>query len=123
MRVIIAGSRTLDDPQMVCAAIAASGFDVTEVVCGCAQGVDIRGYFWSVQNDIPCTKFPADWRKHGKAAGPIRNRKMAEYADALIAVWDGKSRGTRHMIEVALRLGLKVFVHQTNKVHPKRSGP
>ena len=55
-------------------------------------------------------RFPADWGKYGKKAGIIRNRAMAEYADALLAYWDGKSSGTRNMIEIARELGLKVGV-------------
>jgi hypothetical protein len=54
--------------------------------------------------------FPADWKTHGKAAGPIRNRQMAKNAEALIALWDGNSRGTKNMIETATKLGLKVYV-------------
>jgi len=54
--------------------------------------------------------YPADWNRHGRAAGPIRNEKMAEVSDALIAFLDGKSRGTRSMIEIARRKGLQVAV-------------
>lgn len=54
--------------------------------------------------------FPADWNKHGKAAGPILNAEMAEVADALIAFWDGKSRGTANMIQLAKDKGLKVAI-------------
>ena len=54
--------------------------------------------------------YPADWERHGRAAGPIRNEEMAEVSDALIAFWDGKSRGTKSMIEIARRKGLQVAV-------------
>ena len=54
--------------------------------------------------------YPADWERHGRAAGPIRNEEMAEVSDALIAFWDGKSRGTKSMIEIAMRKGLQVAV-------------
>ena len=54
--------------------------------------------------------FPADWDKYGKRAGYLRNVQMAEYADALLAFWDGESRGTKNMIDEALSRGLKVGV-------------
>lgn len=57
-------------------------------------------------------EFPADWNAHGKAAGPIRNQQMAQEADVLIAFWDGKSRGTKDMIEKATRAGLDMHVYR-----------
>ena len=59
---------------------------------------------------IPVRQFKAEWRKFGKQAGVLRNIDMAHYANALIAVWDGKSPGTMNMINVARRRGLEVFV-------------
>lgn len=113
MKVIIAGGRDITDPALVFEAIRASGFEIGEVVSGGAKGVDSIGEDWAIANGRPIKWFHADWTKHGRAAGPIRNRQMAEYADALIAVWDGKSRGTKNMIEEATRRGLKVYVHPT----------
>lgn len=110
MKTIIAGSRHITDPTPVRKAIEASKFEITEVVSGMAAGVDTIGVRLATQSDIPVAKFPPDWRKFGKRAGPIRNQQMADYADALIAVWDGRSRGTRDMIGKARRGGLRVFV-------------
>lgn len=109
MKVIIAGSRTITDARLVEDAIRLSGFDITEVVCGCAEGVDKLGEAWAVYNQIPVARFPADWGKHGKAAGPIRNEQMAEYADALVCVWDGVSRGSLNMIRCAHRAGIPTY--------------
>ena len=112
MKTIIAGSRTLTDSHQVVEAIRSSGFTITEVVSGgCPTGADHYGELWAALNAVPLRRFPADWNTHGKAAGPIRNAQMAGYADALIAVWDGKSRGTKNMIELARKNGLKVYVH------------
>lgn len=111
MKTIIAGMRDFHDYNSLLIAVARSGRVITEVVSGCAKGVDALGEKWGHDHCVPVKKFPADWDKHGKAAGPIRNRQMAEYADALIAIWDGKSRGTKNMIETATKLRLAVYVH------------
>lgn len=98
MKVIIAGSRSVMDSDIVLKAISKSGFEITEVVSGMATGVDRIGAWWAASKRLPLKKFHPDWSL-GRKAGPIRNQEMAQYADALIAVWDGKSRGTKHMIE------------------------
>lgn len=113
MKVIVAGSRDITDIEKVANAIELSGFQVTEVVSGTARGVDLLGENWARYKDIPVKRFPADWDKHGKAAGMIRNAQMAEYADALVAVWDGLSRGTKNMIETMRKTGKPYFVGYT----------
>lgn len=127
MKTIIAGSRKIDveaDNQEeyerlqkelfvkeLADAVKDIDFEITEVVCGMAKGADLTGKDWAEENDIPVAKFPAKWKQFGNSAGPQRNIEMARYADALIALWDGSSRGTRHMIKVARMQGLKVHVH------------
>ena len=110
MKTIIAGSRGIDDYSVVKAAIAFSGFEITEVVSGGANGVDKLGERWAKDNGVPITRFIPDW-SIGKSAGIRRNEKMARYADCVICIWDGVSPGTKHMMQFAKRLGLKVFVH------------
>jgi hypothetical protein len=114
MKVIIAGSRSCLEHGHVHNAIEDSGFemDITEVVSGTARGVDQMGERWAIANRIPIRRFPADWEKHGRSAGFRRNIQMADYADALIAVWDGQSHGTQHMIRIAQEAGLRVFVYR-----------
>jgi glycerophosphoryl diester phosphodiesterase len=73
--------------------------------------VDRLGETYAVRNKLPIAKFPADWDKWGKPAGYIRNKEMAQYADALVAVWNGESKGTKHMIDLAKEQGLKVHIH------------
>lgn len=114
MRVIVAGSRTIRDRVLVDKAIKDSGFEITELVSGCAQGVDQLGEWWANRNKIPIRKFPAVWSM-GRSAGIQRNIQMANYAEALIAVWDGTSRGTKHMIDEARKRGLKVYVALARK--------
>lgn len=111
MKTIIAGSRTVTDPMVVEDAIRKSGFHITEVVSGGCQGVDLIGEGWASENSLHVHRFPADWSTYGLSAGPRRNATMAEHADALIAVWDGVSRGTKNMIQEARKRGLKVYIH------------
>jgi hypothetical protein len=126
VKVIIAGSRDITDMAVLLAALGASPWAdsddcllydgaMTEVVSGTARGVDTLAIEWAVINWFPWKEFPADWERHGKAAGYIRNRQMAEYADALLAIWDGKSRGTKNMIETMEKLGKPVYVYRTDQ--------
>lgn len=103
-KVVVAGSRNITDYQVICQEIAASKYNITELVSGTASGVDSLGEKWAIDRLIPVKRFPADWKKNGKAAGPIRNKEMAEYCDMAIIIWDGESRGTKNMIEQMNRL-------------------
>lgn len=112
MKVIIAGSRDITDYDFLLTAIVKSGFPISEVVSGTARGADRLGERYAADCKLSIAKFPAQWDVYGKSAGYIRNSEMAQYADALIALWDGQSRGTMHMIDLARRQQLKVFVAQ-----------
>lgn len=121
MRVIIAGSRNIHNYDDVIKGIFLALWywkktyeDVSEVVSGNARGVDLLGVKWAIRNNIKYTLYPAHWNRYGKRAGYVRNTKMAENAEALIAIWDGESKGTKHMIDIAKRKGLKVFVYEIN---------
>lgn len=111
MKVIIAGTRAITDPEEVWIAAKNSAFYITEIVCGMADGPDLNGRDFGMTIGVPVKEFPADWKKYKKAAGPIRNRQMGDYADALIAIWDGESRGTKHMIEYMRALDKPVEIH------------
>lgn len=108
MKVIIAGSRSITNYELVKQAILNCPFKITEIVSGCAKGVDTLGEVVALELKIPVMKFPADWDKHGRAAGPIRNERMGDYADALIAVHNN-SKGTQHMIRYMKRLKKRVY--------------
>lgn len=110
MKVIIAGSRHITQYYCLLLAVEEAEFCITEIVSGGARGVDALGERLAQDINCPLKIFPAKWEEHGKRAGPLRNIEMADYADALVALWDGKSRGTKHMIEEADRLGLRVHV-------------
>ena len=114
MKVIIAGGRDFKDYDLLtrkCDDILkeVDHLDL-EIVSGGARGADYLGELYAQVQSLPLKIFPADWDTHGKAAGPIRNTQMAEYADALIAFWDGRSRGTKHMIDTATKNNLNVRV-------------
>jgi hypothetical protein len=110
MKVIIAGMRDFFDYEVVKKVIKESGYPITEVVCGCAAGVDSLGERWAKENNIPISRFPADWNKHGRAAGPIRNQEMAVEGDKLIVVWDGESRGTGDMVRRMKKMNKDVYI-------------
>jgi hypothetical protein len=111
MRTIIAGSRSCDNPQELLDAIAACGWRPSVVLSGRARGADTLGEQWAADNGIPCEHFTAYWEFAGRRAGYARNERMAASAEALIALWDNNSPGTGHMIDIANRRGLRVYVH------------
>lgn len=112
MRLIIAGGRAYQLTETDIALLdelRLSRFvaPIEEVVSGMAHGADKCGEDWARSHNIPVKHFPADWKTHGKAAGPIRNKQMAEYADA-VALFPG-GRGTQNMYEEAKRAGLEIY--------------
>jgi hypothetical protein len=112
MRVIIAGSRGFNDYVKlsgVCDFLLQDQTDI-EIVSGTAYGADQLGERYAKERGYPVKQFPADWVRHKKAAGYIRNEEMAEYGDMLIAFWDGESKGTKHMINLAIEHGLKLSI-------------
>lgn len=110
MKVIIAGGRDYDNYEVLLAAVEESQFDITTVVSGGAKGADALGERYANEMKKSLLVFEADWKTYGRGAGSVRNKKMAENADALIAIWNGESRGTKHMIETATKKGLLVYV-------------
>lgn len=110
MKLIIAGSRhILVSNEEIKALLNHYGLNPSEIVSGTARGVDQCGETYAHTNGIAVAEFPADWNKHGKAAGPIRNQQMAHYADALLIIWDGKSSGSGHMKSYMTKLGKPVY--------------
>lgn len=119
-RVIIAGTRDFSDYQFLrqkCDAILSSKRQDSNIVIisGTARGADRLGERYARERGYKIERYPADWDNDGHAAGPVRNTRMADNADALIAFWDGRSRGTKNMIETARAKGLAIRVINTNK--------
>lgn len=80
------------------------------IISGGARGADTLGEKYAQDEGFSLEVFPANWNKFGKSAGFRRNEQMAEVADALIAFWDGKSHGTKHMIEIMENKNLLVKI-------------
>lgn len=116
MKLIIAGSRNVPNDKVVeriiNRVVGMYDWNVTEVVSGTARGVDRIGEEWAEDHNIPVTRFPAEWGRYGKSAGYIRNYAMASYGDVLLAIWDGESKGTQNMIELADKNGIKFHVER-----------
>jgi len=110
VKTIIAGSRTFNCFEEMKYILDNSLWQITEVVSGTARGADLLGGAWAKINNIDIKRFPASWDKYGKYAGYRRNEDMAKYADALIAFHDGDSKGTQHMIDLANKYKLHIFI-------------
>jgi hypothetical protein len=132
VKLIIAGSRGITDYAFLKHLIVDSGLWKTykhdlEIVCGMALhwkwkndpligGVDRLGYDFAKKNKLKLHPFKPDWGKHGNSAGHIRNRAMGDFADGLLALWDGESPGTKGMIEYARSKGLLVWAYKCSVI-------
>lgn len=114
IHLIIAGSRGFPKATADRYLMQLDADRIAEVVSGTCRGPDMWGEEWAAERGIPIKRMPADWARLGRRAGPERNRRMLDYArgmgGGLLVFWDGSSRGTRHIIEEALKLGMVVRV-------------
>lgn len=111
MKLIIAGSRSFDNYELLKDSLLKDfQNNLTEIVSGTARGADKLGERYALEFNIPITYFKPDWELHRKSAGYIRNEQMAAYADSCICFWDGVSKGTKHMINLAKKYKLKLKV-------------
>ena len=115
LKVIIAGGRDFTDTQYAADSLVKLVEenmlpDTFTVISGNANGADKVGEYLAKLWDLPLEIYPADWNQHGKSAGYIRNNQMANIADALVAFWDEKSKGTAHMINTMKQQHKSVFV-------------
>lgn len=112
MKVIIAGCRNFNDYDLLkvkCEKILQFQRDI-EIVSGTSNGADKLGEKYAKERNYKLSLFPANWDKYKKSAGYKRNEDMAKYADALIAFWDGNSKGTEHMINLVKSYNLKIRI-------------
>lgn len=114
MKLIVAGGRDFDNydklKQELDALTSTIKDSSVEIVCGMARGADSLGERYAKENNLPIKYFPANWNSNGKSAGYIRNEEMARYATHLVAFWDGESKGTKHMINLAEKYDLVVDI-------------
>lgn len=117
MRVLVCGSRDFNDYKKLEEELDEwrfkdQGREYTSLIHGAARGADRLAGIYGKSLGIPVLSFPADWNKHGRAAGPIRNEQMLSEGkpDIVFAFWDGKSIGTKHMIDISRKAGVRVKV-------------
>jgi hypothetical protein len=110
MFLIIAGSRNFHHAPTLELAMQEFQLHPEVILHGAARGVDTLAQKYAEAHCISVVAFPAQWDRYGKSAGPIRNNLMAARGDALLALWDGSSPGTRHMILAAAQRGLPIFI-------------
>jgi hypothetical protein len=122
VRIIIAGSRTFNDYKLLKESIYNIFKDKhikrndVRIISGTANGADKLGERYAQEFGLKLTKMSARWNEYGKSAGYVRNAEMAKYAveddniGVLVAFWDGVSKGTKHMIDLANRYGLEVHI-------------
>ena len=117
MRICIAGGRDFADYDVLVKVVDQVIEEIPPpiiIISGKAKGADSLGERYAKEHDLEVLLYPADWKKHGKGAGPIRNAKMAEEADMLIAFWDGSSKGTKNMIGQIQKRGKQYKVFSYN---------
>ncbi len=107
--VIIAGSRNFNDYDLLkskCLYYLQNKLSNITIISGIANGADKLGERFAKEYNLSIKQYPADWNKYGKSAGYLRNIEMAENAHAVIVFWDGKSKGTKHMIDISKKYNL-----------------
>ncbi len=110
MRLAIVGSRNFTDPERLSRTVDKVQGDITLIVSGGARGADTLAEYYAKKKSIPYLIFPADWDKHGKKAGILRNQDIVDNADAMIAFLAPESKGTRDSIKRAQKKGIPVHI-------------
>ena len=114
MKIVIAGSRSFHDYQLLCQTLARERHRITQVLTGGARGAEQLGYRWASKHAVKHQLFRADWERFGKSAGVRRNHQMAQAGDMLLVFWDGQSPGTAHMVQCMQQLGKPCVIVRTD---------
>jgi hypothetical protein len=111
MKIIVAGSRNITNKNSIFSVLEGTKFNITELVSGGARGVDSIAEDWAQLKGISIRRFLPNYNTNNPRYAPLlRNVAMADYADGLIAIWDGQSKGTLHMINTMDKLGKTVEI-------------
>lgn len=110
MRLAVVGSRTFSDTKLAHKILDEYKSLISQIVSGGAAGADTIGEKWAKSNNISTNIIYPEWDKYGKRAGYIRNMLIVDASDAILAFWDGKSKGTKHTIDYAMKLGKAVRI-------------
>jgi ribA/ribD-fused uncharacterized protein len=124
IKLIVAGSREFDDYMLMKELLSNFKDNLGtnfEIVSGTANGADKLGEKFATDFDINLKQFPVNWNL-GKQAGYIRNEEMAKYATSCLIFWDGMSKGTKHMINLAIKyeLNLTIVCYNIDMIYPKK---
>ena len=115
MKVCVCGSRSIVKYETVASHLSLlkeQGLKFTQLVSGCCRGPDLLAETWAETVGVNIIRFPALWKRFGLSAGPIRNKQMADYSDIVIAFYDGKSAGTKQMIQYCKEINREIKVIQ-----------
>lgn len=115
LKIVVAGSRNFNDYELLKETLDnllgnISPTETVEIVSGTARGADRFGERYARERNYALKRFPANWDKYGKSAGYIRNEEMARYSNYGVIFWDESSRGTKHMIDLLHKYGIKCEV-------------
>lgn len=109
-KLIVAGGRTFNDYEFLKQSIDELQLTNLEIVSGKARGADSLGERYARERGLVIHEFPAEWSTYGKSAGYRRNADMANFANGCICFWDEKSKGTKHMIDLAMKKELDLTI-------------
>ena len=110
MKLAIVGSRTLKIDNLG----RYIPDDTTEIVSGGAKGIYTCAKSFALSEGLLYTEFLPDYSKYGRAAPIVRNKEIVNYADTVLIFWDGKSRGTKSVIDLCTKLHTKSIIHIIN---------
>ena len=111
---MVVGSRRIANYELVKEALDGSPFKISVLLSGAAAGIDTLAEAWALERNIPVERYPLDWKSHPMYAVMIRNCEMALHAQACVAIWDGHSRGTWRMVEVAAHYRVSLHVQMVD---------
>ena len=115
MRITIGGCRDYNNyevfSEFVSECISKINSENIVILSGHCSGVDEMAEKYAKEKGYELEIYPADWKKYGKAAGPKRNKEMVRNSNAVIAFWDGKSRGTKNLIDLAKKKDIQIKIY------------